>query len=83
MTETIDPRTAAEAKYYDTDAHRMHNKALNEAFDTPHSHLFAQWNKSFDGWVRTAEYRRLDVQPIGHVQMVRYNLDGSIREITG
>lgn len=74
----IDPRVAASAMYYDIEAHRMHEKALSEAFDTPHSRLFAAWNKTFDGWVRTAEHRRLDVAKFGRVQHIRYNLDGSV-----
>jgi hypothetical protein len=80
---STDPRTAAEVKFYDVAAHRMHEKACSTAnmYGNPHSWLFAQWNKTFDGWIRTAEHRRLDVKQFGKVQHIRYNLDGSVREL--
>jgi hypothetical protein len=83
MTNLIDPRIAAEAKYCDLDAHRMHNKAMNEDPDRIMSRLFWQWNKTYTGWVRTAEYRRLDVVKMGRSQHIRYNLDGSVRDLIG
>jgi hypothetical protein len=67
----IDPRDAAQEKYYEIGSHHMHNMALLRAQceHAPHSQLYHQWNKTFTGWERTAEYRVPDLS--GYGQMVR------------
>jgi hypothetical protein len=58
MTNAIDPRIGAEAKYVNLDAHEMHRKAVSEAntYDRPMSWMFWQWNKTFTSWERVRNH---------------------------